>query len=250
MDEYVKFASSLPPTGQLPTLTFIALILGLGKGGVPGLATIATAATVLTAPSTIPSGLGYAVALMVPILTMIDIYAAYLHRMELDWPTVWLLLPTSFVGMVIGQLLDKHISDKGARLLVGFILLGILALRIWKDIATFLFPRWAIQCQLSGDSKEHKVNIEGKGSLDDEEAEELLKQIHTSNGDDYKNKHQEISKTSSHLDIDDGNTGGSSSKIKKRKQLSPTTRFIWACIVGLIGGAATMLTNSMVCMYV
>ena len=48
MDEYVNFATSLPPNGQLPTLTFIALILGLGKGGVPGLATIATAATVLT----------------------------------------------------------------------------------------------------------------------------------------------------------------------------------------------------------
>jgi hypothetical protein len=37
MDEYVAYASSLPPSGQLPTLTFIALILGLGKGGVPGL---------------------------------------------------------------------------------------------------------------------------------------------------------------------------------------------------------------------
>ena len=39
MDEYVRQASSLPPAGQLPTLVGIALILGLGKGGVPGLAT-------------------------------------------------------------------------------------------------------------------------------------------------------------------------------------------------------------------
>ena len=38
MDEYVKFASS----DGLPTLGFVALILGLGKGGVPGLATVAT----------------------------------------------------------------------------------------------------------------------------------------------------------------------------------------------------------------
>mmetsp|Transcript_30851 Transcript_30851/g.65189 ORF Transcript_30851/g.65189 Transcript_30851/m.65189 type:complete len:141 (+) Transcript_30851:276-698(+) len=140
MDDYVKVASTLPPTGQLHTLIGIALILGLGKGGVPGLATIATAATVLTAPSNIPGGLGYAVALMVPILTMIDIYAAFLHRSALDWPTVWLLLPTSFVGMVIGQFLDGYMTDTGARLLVGMILLGILALRTWKDVATFLFP--------------------------------------------------------------------------------------------------------------
>jgi len=79
MEDYVKVATSLPPTGQLPTLIGISLILGLGKGGVPGLATVATATTVLTAPSDVPGGLGYAVALMVPILTIIDVYAAYLH---------------------------------------------------------------------------------------------------------------------------------------------------------------------------
>lgn len=76
MEEYVDYAS----TKQLPTLIAISLILGLGKGGVPGVATMATAATVLTAPTHIDNGLGYAVALMVPILTMIDIFAAYLHR--------------------------------------------------------------------------------------------------------------------------------------------------------------------------
>lgn len=63
MEDYVQFATALPPNGQLPTLIGIAVILGLGKGGVPGLATVATAATVLTAPPSVPGGLGYAVAL-------------------------------------------------------------------------------------------------------------------------------------------------------------------------------------------
>ena len=39
MDQYVAQALALPPDGQRPTLLGIALILGLGKGGVPGLAT-------------------------------------------------------------------------------------------------------------------------------------------------------------------------------------------------------------------
>ena len=83
---------------------------------------------------------------MVPILTMIDIYAAYLHRLELDWRTIWLLLPTSFVG-----LLDKkHLTDVGARLLVGVILLCILALRTW-NVVRCLCPNFAIKHQLSGE---------------------------------------------------------------------------------------------------
>mmetsp|Transcript_18770 Transcript_18770/g.33775 ORF Transcript_18770/g.33775 Transcript_18770/m.33775 type:complete len:359 (-) Transcript_18770:469-1545(-) len=256
MDDYVKLASSLPPSGQLHTLIGIALILGLGKGGVPGLATVATAATVLTAPSNVTGGLGFAVALMVPILTMIDIYAAWLHRSALDWPTVWLLLPTSFVGMVIGQVVDGYMTDEGARLLVGMILLSILALRTWKDVVAFLFPAWAIRHQLSGDSKEHKFKIEGKGSMDDVEAEGLLNKMNDT--EDGK------ADSSSHLDMERGDDDGvagrrskpptalssSTSKSdifrnKKKQELNPATKFTWACIVGLIGGAATMLTNSM-----
>ena len=53
MEQYVAQA-----TTQLPTLIGISLLLGLGKGGVPGLATVATAATVLTAPPDVVGGLG------------------------------------------------------------------------------------------------------------------------------------------------------------------------------------------------
>mmetsp|Transcript_54479 Transcript_54479/g.81109 ORF Transcript_54479/g.81109 Transcript_54479/m.81109 type:complete len:333 (+) Transcript_54479:138-1136(+) len=233
MEDYVKVATSLPPTGQLPTLIGISLILGLGKGGVPGLATVATATTVLTAPSDVPGGLGYAVALMVPILTIIDVYAAYLHRAALDWNTVWVLLPTSFVGMVLGQVLDKHMTDKGARLLVGIILLGILTLRTWKDVLIYLFPNWAIRNQLSGDSKELKVEIRKEGSMDSAEAEELL---------DNRNQYEEddTEQVESGMSVSKNAT----TKIKKH-QLSPARQLLWSCIVGIIGGMATMLTNSM-----
>ena len=150
---------------------------------------------------------------------------------------MWLLLPTSFVGMIIGQMLDKHLTDVGARLLVGVILLCILALRTWKDVIRYLCPKFAIKHQLSGDSKEHKAEVEGKGSMDlsDEEAKELLNEINNNDN------------SSNHLEIDDGRPSSSPiTRISRRKkQLSSTTKLLWACIVGLIGGAATMLTNSM-----
>ena len=228
MDEYVAQALALPPDGQLPTLLGIALILGLGKGGVPGLATVATAATVLTAPSSVSGGLGYAVAMQVPILAIIDVYAAWLHSTALDWPTVWLLLPTSFIGMGLGQMIDKHMTDRGARLLVGCILLAILALRTWKDVAAVLCPRWAIEHHL-GESKSRKIE-EGKVSEDEDEMHDV----------DIEGGSTSTTNTA---------TGSIHSKRKRtRRRPSPQsqkTAFLWACIVGLVGGAATMLTNSM-----
>jgi hypothetical protein len=54
MDQYVEHATA----HQLPALIAISLLLGLGKGGVPGLATVATSMTVLTAPPHVVGGLG------------------------------------------------------------------------------------------------------------------------------------------------------------------------------------------------
>ena len=249
MDEYVAQALALPPDGQLPTLLGIALILGLGKGGVPGLATVATAATVLTAPSSVPGGLGFAVALQVPILAIIDVYAAWLHSTALDWPTVWLLLPTSFVGMGLGQMIDQYMTDRGARLLVGCILLTILALRTWKDVAAVLCPKWAIKHHL-GESKERKIE-EGKMSEDEDDDDTNTNKNEReafldNDGIEMNEMH------TSNVDIEGGEAGIATNKSKsvKRTRRRPTvksrrTDFTWACIVGLIGGAATMLTNSM-----
>lgn len=249
MDEYVGQALALPPNGQLPTLLGIALILGLGKGGVPGLATVATAATVLTAPSSVPGGLGFAVALQVPILAIIDVYAAWLHSTALDWPTVWLLLPTSFVGMGLGQMIDKYMTDRGARLLVGCILLAILALRTWKDVAALFCPRWAIKHHL-GDSKERKLE-EGKVSEDEDEKAESTNEKER---EAFLLDNDAIEMNEMHdVDIEGGEASIAAHKATssiKRTRRRPTvqsrrTDLQWACIVGLIGGAATMLTNSM-----
>ena len=250
MDEFVAQALALPPDGQLPTLLGIALILGLGKGGVPGLATVATAATVLTAPSSVSGGLGYAVALQVPILAIIDVYAAWLHSTALDWPTVWLLLPTSFIGMGLGQMIDKHMTDRGARLLVGCILLAILALRTWKDVAAVLCPRWTIEHHL-GESKGRKIE-EGKASEDEDENDDGSGETNDKEREAFLNNEIEMHD----VDIEGGNTSitktatGPIHRKRKRTRRRPSpqsqqTAFMWACIVGLIGGAATMLTNSM-----
>lgn len=216
---------------------------------------MATAATVLTAPTHIDNGLGYAVALMVPILTMIDIFAAYLHRSVLDWATIWLLLPLSFVGMILGQYIsDRYLTDNGARILVGVILLSILTLRTWKDVLAYISPMWAIEHHISGDDKERLSDDEEEEEDDDDIA---VVQMPLVDRDETKQRMVQMeSGESNHKNERDNVTASSNDATKSRQRNRPRTRrrrvpirkskrLVWACSVGLIGGMATMLTNSM-----
>jgi uncharacterized membrane protein YfcA len=213
MNAYISQASDI--NGQLVLLIFIAAILGLGKGGVPGFATVATALTVATAPLDISGGLGYAVSLQVPILAMIDISAAYLHSTSIDWYTTLLLLPLSFVGMAIGQVLDRFMTDALARILVGFILLAILTLKVWKDVYIFLFQKTNVKSNES----ENYQDIESHTPQSSRRVENKQKQSPPiPSKSDQNNREQNVSKAKTYM---------------------------WACVVGLFGGAATMLTNSM-----
>ena len=91
-----------------------------------------------------------------------------------------------------------------------------------------LFPSYAIQHHLSGDSKEHKV--ERKGSEDH----------HTENLQDVdvEGGHNEMRKSPT-AELRTSNNKSSS------KNHSTAYRLLWASTVGVIGGCATMLTNSM-----
>lgn len=189
-----------------------------GKGGVPGFATVATALTVATAPMNIEGGLGYAVSLQVPILAMIDISAAGLHKTGIDWQTTRLLLPISFLGMAFGQLLDRFMTDALARIMVGFILLSILTLKVWKDVAAFLFPSRSMS----------KINKDSANNCNYVDIESL-KSIN-----DNKKKQSPPPSKADPSDVGELDSG-----------LSKGREFLWACVVGLFGGAATMLTNSM-----
>jgi uncharacterized membrane protein YfcA len=98
-------------------------------------------------------------------------------------------------------------------------------------VATALFPSYAIQHHLSGDSREHK--IERKGS-----EENFLLGTQSTQED-------------SHGDIEGGNHGDAAKRrhhafsSAKEAHHSATSHFLWASTVGIIGGCATMLTNSM-----
>lgn len=256
MAAYVAQAWSFQ--GQFPLLILIAALLGLGKGGVPGLATVATAATVATSPTHIPGGLGLAVALQVPILTMIDISAAWLHFQDLDVDTIKVLLPCSFLGMALGQFLDRHLSDSQARFLVGLLLLMILSVQLGKDY--MMIPR--VQQQGRSNNTILKVSSKDQEEEKHDDDDSLIRAesgIYEEQQQLRDNKptlnHRRTSTTATTnsgsaqeqppLTLGETKIHTSSKNNKKGTILSPKTQWIWAMVVGIIGGAATMLTNAM-----
>jgi hypothetical protein len=125
------------------------------------------------------------------------------------------------------------------RLLVGTILIGILTLRTWKDVATILFPSFAIQHHLSGDSREHKIERKGSeeaGNTSDQQA---------SFEQDIEGGHDEIKKRPTSSNINATRDEPTRKNNHKSNHHSTASRILWAITVGTIGGCATMLTNSM-----
>lgn len=226
MDEYLVQAWSID--GQLPLLIGIAAILGLGKGGVPGLATVATALTVLTAPSTVPSGLAYAVALQVPVLTMIDVAAAWIHKDALDWTTVKILLPFSYAGMAVGQVLDQILSEGASRFLVGSLLLFVLMMRIYVD--HFMPETKILRKQSDAEEEECRRFVTATDDNKDEEQDAAIILVQQSTTSSSSSSSASLSKYADNQQL-------------SVFSLSPT--FIWGAAVGIIGGASTILTNSM-----
>jgi len=241
MQEYLDYAWN----EQLFLLIGIALFLGLGKGGVPGLATIATAVTVATSPQHISGGLGLAVALQVPILTMIDIAAACLHASHVEVRVCIILLPISFVGIGIGQWLNGHLSDSSARLLVGLLLLAILSVQLGKDA---IVRRLETSKSTTQDNDDGTAQINGNqydvedGGSNNHVTHSKTKPILTHRKMTSRNRSVGDDKVEEEVPL---RTSHKVRRKKRRSGLIRQTNWTWTCLVGLIGGAATMLTNAM-----
>ena len=202
------------------------------------------------APMNIVGGLGYAVALQNPILTMIDIAAAWLHWNDLDFGSILILLPFSFVGLALGQWLDSKLTDSQSRLLVGVFLLIILGVQVMpKDI-------------IEGSNKQQQQPKAQTKSADEEEDQALI-DSESGKGSGLRRRtpsgelQDAAAEATSVSNIKSGNsttTASATTDIPTKTNsatstqtvvVDPKTKLIWAVIVGIVGGAATMLTNAM-----
>jgi len=122
-------------TGWL-LVSLAALCVGLGKAGFSGLGLIAVfiMAELFGKQS---------VGILLPMLVVADLSVYPIFRKHASWGPVWLLLPPTLVGMVLGFYLLDWLPEEWAKPVIGSMILLMVVLQLGRRMAPVLFDRMA-----------------------------------------------------------------------------------------------------------
>ncbi len=94
----------------------VILIAGISKGGFAGgLGVISVPMIALVLPADM------AAAIMLPILCLMDIFGVFAYRNQWNVDLLKILIPASFLGIIIGMLSFQHLHEANIRLITGLI---------------------------------------------------------------------------------------------------------------------------------
>lgn len=99
-----------------------AVLVGLGKGGLPGVGNLTAAIYANIFPSK------ESVGILLPVLISADIVAVIVYRRHALWRYMWKLAPWTAGGIFMGFLAMDRMGNREVRLLIGSILLGMTVL--------------------------------------------------------------------------------------------------------------------------
>jgi uncharacterized membrane protein YfcA len=137
---------------QYVLIALSAFLVGLGKGGLPGVGnlTVVLAALVLPAKAS--------VGILLPILISADIIAVLVYRRHTEWRYIWKLAPWVIIGIVIGYFVFSQVDDAQVRFLIGFILLSMTGLHFYR--------KWTRRNLSEGDTlPQHPAFISSAGMI-------------------------------------------------------------------------------------
>jgi uncharacterized membrane protein YfcA len=103
-----------------------AFLVGLGKGGLPGVGNITVVLMALALPAKASVGI------LLPILISADIIAVIVYRRHAEWRYIWKLAPWMIAGIVIGYFVFSRVDDTQVRFLIGFILLSMTGVHFYR----------------------------------------------------------------------------------------------------------------------
>ncbi len=107
-----------------------AFIQGMSKGGVPGLAILAIPFVAMVVPGKASTGL------VLPMLIVGDLFALLIWRRSVSVRDLVRALPWAIVGVVFGWRLLDFIPDANMNRVIGFIVIFILGLQIWRKFSS------------------------------------------------------------------------------------------------------------------
>ncbi|TVP76446.1 MAG: sulfite exporter TauE/SafE family protein [Puniceicoccaceae bacterium] len=111
---------------QYSLIALGAFLVGLGKGGLPGVGNITVVLMALALPAKASVGI------LLPILISADIIAVIIYRRHAEWRYIVKLAPSMIVGIVLGYLIFSRVDDGQVRFLIGAILLGMTAIHFYR----------------------------------------------------------------------------------------------------------------------
>ncbi|NQT13953.1 MAG: sulfite exporter TauE/SafE family protein [Planctomycetes bacterium] len=106
-----------------------ALLVGLSKTGVPGVAIPA----ILLMTEAFSGNEKLSVGALLPMLLVGDVIAVRLYRQHADWKRLWRLFPYVVAGMIPGVVVLLLVENEQFRLVLGWIVLPLLVMEVGRQ---------------------------------------------------------------------------------------------------------------------
>ena len=112
---------------QWAILTICAFFVGVSKTGIPGIA-------IMNVPLlAMMFGAKESTGILLPLLAAADLVAVAWYRRHAQWKHVFRLLPWALLGIGVGSLVVRVISNAQMKPIIGLIVLGMLALNFYRE---------------------------------------------------------------------------------------------------------------------
>ena len=129
MQNLAAFIQSYELTSlQWVLLGISGLLIGMSKTGISGVG-LMVVPLLANAFGGRPS-----VGLLLPILILADIFAVSWYNRHAQWKHILRLLPWAFVGIITATIVGKNISDQTFNKLLAILVLGGVAVLVWRDL--------------------------------------------------------------------------------------------------------------------
>jgi uncharacterized membrane protein YfcA len=105
---------------------FGAFLVGVSKTGIAGLGMLFVVLFAQIMPAKQATGI------VLPLLCFGDLVAVLAYRQHASWPHLWRLFPWTALGVLIGYVTMNWIDDREAKLLIGYIVVGLVGLHLFR----------------------------------------------------------------------------------------------------------------------
>lgn len=71
--------------------------------------------------------------ILLPMLSMADVFAVSYYHRHAEWKYIWKLLPATVVGVLVGLFVGNIVNDDQFKLMMAIIILAGLGIMVWRE---------------------------------------------------------------------------------------------------------------------